>query len=276
MTTILIADSSKPSIVMTSEVIKDKIAGAVVIIAGTGKTCIDLAAETRPDMCVIDFDLPDVDGPALVHALRKVYQGPILMTAFPDDMVNEAVTKELYMCNDASGWVSKPVQFEELADKIDRFLIEKHRLGKRFDTSLGTQIVGKAAGRGKRAPKVKGKVVNLSLGGACIRLDGQFKLKKAQEFMVAIAFPKEGAIAKAAAKKVEKPKPGKGKGKVVKGKQARPATLPKIPTVETKFKARVAWISSDGQVGLEFGKLTEVQKRGLETYLRGATSMSPT
>ncbi|MDQ3233432.1 MAG: response regulator, partial [Pseudobdellovibrionaceae bacterium] len=73
MTTVLIADSCKPSLVMTSEVFKDKIMGTVVDVAATGKEALDYLTARRPDLCVVDFDLPDVDGPALVEAMRKVY-----------------------------------------------------------------------------------------------------------------------------------------------------------------------------------------------------------
>ena len=267
MTTILIADASKPSIVMTSEAIKDKIAGTVVLIAGTGKACLELVATRAPDLCVVDFDLPDVDGPSLVHALRKIYQGPILMTAYPGDMVNDAVSKELSMCNDASGWIAKPVKYDALSEKLEKFLVEKHRLGKRFETALQSQIVGRASGRGKRAPKVKGRVINLSLGGACVRIDGPLKAKKAQEFTLSIAFPKEVQPGKPG-KKPEKAKPAT-KGKTSKATKGR-VTPPKVPTVEAKFRARVAWISPGGQIGLQFGKLTEVQKKGLESFLKGS------
>ena len=158
MAKILIADAIKPSLVMSSEICKDKIPGATIFVAATGADAIAIATEQKPDLCLVDFDLPDVDGPALVVALRKVYQGPILMTAYPDKNVRASVIDDLFGYNDASGWVSKPIKFDELADKIDKFLIAHHRTGKRFATALPMQLIAKAAGRGKRAPKSSGSV----------------------------------------------------------------------------------------------------------------------
>ena len=77
MTTVLIVDACKPSLVMTSEILKDRISGTIVDVSISGRDAIDYLAEKRPDICVIDFDLPDVDGPALVEAMRKIYDGKI-------------------------------------------------------------------------------------------------------------------------------------------------------------------------------------------------------
>lgn len=247
MTTVLIADACKPSLVMTSEVFKDKIMGTVVDVASTGKDALDYLAQKRPDLCVVDFDLPDVDGPALIDAMRKIYDGPILMTAFASDMVKQAVEDNLFTCNDASAWIRKPVNFEDLAEKIDRFLIGKYRLEKRFETAFNTQLVGKATGRGKRAPKVGGTIVNISIGGACVKLDGSLKMKKAQELTMSIELPEEGA-------------------KASKKKGAASAA-----SAEAKIKATVAWVSPKGEIGLRFAKLSDLQKKVLENYFKHQT-----
>src|SRR5689334_16721400 len=109
MAKILIADAIKPSLVMSSEIFKDKIPGSTIFVAATGQDAIRIAEIEKPDLCLVDFDLPDVDGPSLVIALRKVYQGPILMTAYPDKNVTASVEEELFAYNDAGGWVSKPI-----------------------------------------------------------------------------------------------------------------------------------------------------------------------
>ena len=111
MPVILIADACKPSLVMSSEVFKDKIAGATILVASTGKQCLELLLVNKPDMCVVDFDLPDADGVTLITAMRKSYRGPILLTAYPDKIVEQAVHSDLFAFNDAGGWVPKPVKF---------------------------------------------------------------------------------------------------------------------------------------------------------------------
>ena len=253
MTTVLIADSCKPSLVMTSEIFKDKIAGTEVLVAATGKEALDFLVEAKPDLCVVDFDLPDVDGPALVEAMRKCYNGPILMTAYPDDMVAEAVNTHLFAFNDASDWVAKPVTFDKLSEKIDRFMLEGHRLGKRFISDIETQLIGKASGRGKRAPKVGGKLINLSLGGACVQLEAVAKMKKTQEITVSFHLPKKAPAKKAKTTKVTK------KAKATKTTKPRGS--------ETKIKAKIAWVSGK-KLGLQFAKLSDPQRRGLESFFK--------
>lgn len=245
MTTVLIADSCKPSLVMTSEVFKDKIAGTIVDVALTGKDALDYLGKNSPDLCVVDFDLPDVDGPALIEAIRRVYQGPILMTAYPDRMVDQAVDDHLFYFNDASEWIAKPVNFEVLSEKIDRFLVDGYRIGKRFDSQMATQLIAKAAGRGKRAPKVQGTILNLSLGGACIKLDGSMKMKKAQELTMTLSLPVDNSKRTTTAKKAAVAAGG-----------------------ETKIKATVAWTNGKGEVGLRFQRLTDLQRRGLEDFFK--------
>ncbi len=250
MTKVLIADAIKPSLVMSSEVFKDKISGCTVIIAQTGEDAVRMAEEEKPDLCLVDFDLPDVDGPALVIALRRVYSGPILMTAYPDKNVEQAVEDHLFAYNDASAWIRKPIKFDQLSAQIDCFLIEQKRTGKRFNIELPMQVIAKAAGRGKRAPKSAGVVTNLSLGGACIQLDTSMKMKTEQELTLSVNIP-------ATTRSSSKP----SKSLTVKSKA-------KAKTNDTKIKATVAWIAKDGQVGLRFANLTDNQQKGIEAFLK--------
>jgi CheY-like chemotaxis protein len=264
MPTILIADSCKPSLVMSSEVFKDKIAGATIIVATTGKQALEALATEKIDMCVVDFDLPDTDGVTLVQAARRMYRGPILLTAYPDKIVEDAVKGDLFAFNDAGGWIPKPVKFDALSAKIDQFLLDKHRLGKRFDIALETLIIGKGAGRGKRSPKATGRIVNLSLGGACIDLDVPMKMKAGEEMTVALELPVD-ANGKPTIKVSVTPAPSSGKARAT----AAPKKAPKGS--EAKIKCTVAWIDKKHtKAGLMFGRLTDVQRKGLEELLRNS------
>ena len=257
MPLVMIVDSIKPSVVMSSEIFKDKIPGAVVLVAGTGKACLEMLAEHKPDICVVDFDLPDTDGATLIGAMRKVYTGPILLTAFPDSIVEEAVKYELFAFNDASAWIPKPVKFEVLSQKIDQFLVGKRRLGRRFEiaSDIETMMVGKGAGRGKRAPKSGGKIVNLSLGGACVELFEQLKLKHGEEFTLTLPLPSAESVKD-------------------KNKDKNTVTKRKAAESEAKIKATIAWVDKKSQLaGLAFGKLSDVQKKRLETLLRSSISV---
>ena len=260
MPSIMIVDACKPSLVMSSEVFKDKIGGANILVAGTGKQALEIIANTVPDMCVVDFDLPDVDGVTLIHMMRKTYQGPILLTAYPDKIVEEAVKADLFAFNDAGAWIAKPVKFDILSAKIDQFLLDKFRLGKRFSTRMNTMIVGKGAGRGKRAPKVSGHIVNLSLGGACIQLDGPLKAAGGDEMMLALDLPPTIA--------------NKDVKKVVSRAAAVAAKEDDETTAGARIRCVVAWVDTKGgRTGVRFNRLTDPQRKGLEELLRNAQTI---
>ena len=192
-TTIHIIDPSKPSLVMTSEVFKDKIPGAIVSHSANAKDAMAYLAlkkdKDAPDLVVVDFDLPDADGVSLVRELRKTFKGPIFLTAFANDVVKHAVAEELFHYNDSCQWISKPVRFDNLDKKIEQFLFNRYRLGRRFDVDFTTLLVGKGAGRGKRAPKFDGKTTNISLGGAGVDLASPCKLKIGDELVISMAVP---------------------------------------------------------------------------------------
>jgi CheY-like chemotaxis protein len=253
---------------MSSEVFKDKVAGATILVATSGRQCLELLAGSKPDMCVVDFDLPDSDGVTLIHAMRRTYKGPILLTAYPDRIVEEAVKSDLFAFNDAGAWIPKPVKFDVLSDKIDQFLLDKHRLGRRFDLRLDTMIIGKGAGRGKRAPKATGAIVNLSLGGACIELDEPMRMKGGEEMMVALALPSDEAPApaKKTAAKAATAKARQTAG-ARKDKEKEKEKAKEIP--EARIKCTVAWVDKKcTKAGIQFSRLTDVQRKGLEELLR--------
>jgi len=261
MATILIADAGKASLVMSSEVFKDKIPGAVVHVATNGKDCMAICQQHKVDLCLIDFDLPDVDGVSLILALRDFFTGPILLSAYPEKIVEEAVANDLFAFNDAGAWIRKPVQFDDLADRIEMFLVNNHRLGRRFPLRVTTQLVGKGAGRGKRAPRMVAELVNVSIGGACIKIDKLVKLKSGQEFNLAL--PLSGKMRDVGPKDATKSKARKGAA------AARPVKPPAIKfKADEAVKAKVCWVSPDGRVGLQFGKLSDGQRKGLEVLLR--------
>ncbi len=239
MSTVLIIDPSKPSLVMSSEVFKDKIPGITVLVANSGRQALDLLEQPNgapvPDLCVVDFDLPDTDGITLIQMLRKNFRGPILLTAFPDDVVRKAVAEELFAYDDAGMWVPKPVRAEDLNEKIDRFLVGKFRVQRRFDFTPKTRLLGKSAGRGKRTPKFPGQILNISVGGACIQLSAAAKLKIGDEVSIELPIPK-----------TEK-------------KGAETAQL----------KSQVIWRTNDGKrIGIIFDKLNDPGRKGLERLLK--------
>ena len=255
MSTVLIVDPDKSSVVMTSEVFKDVIPGIATMIAADGKECLQLVEEHNYDLIVVDFDLPDCDGLSLSQVLRKKFEGPILLTAFKDQVLQDALGQEGFAYNDVMDWVVKPVRFDALSEKIELYLNRNRRVRKRFEVDAETLIVGKGAGRGKRAPKASGKIINISIGGALVKSEESIKLNKGDEVTVMLDL-KNSAKGK---------KPAKAKLKITKGEK------PNSNAEVVKIRSTIAWTSNNKEMaGVQFLKMTEAQKRSLEGILRNA------
>lgn len=275
MVKVLVADTCKSSLVMTSEIFKDKIPGCTVVIALTGAECVELSQTQKFDMIIADFDLPDADGVNLTHVLRQTYDGPIVLTAYPEKIVNEAIKSELFAYVDSMGWVPKPVKFDVLEGKIEEFILKKRRVTKRFHTDFSAIIIGKGEGRGKRSPKITGNMNTLSVKGASMILDGEMKsIKVGDEIIINVDVPEDMLTGKVIAKqievKIEKSVTKKSKSTAVAKKSKNTPTI-KIKT--TKFKATVAWTNKNKtEAGFEFKKLTSGESRQIENVLRSYAS----
>lgn len=237
---ILIADAGKASVVMTSEVFKDKSPGSVVTVVGTGKECLKYIESNPVDLCVVDFDLPDTDGITLITSMREIFQRPILLTAYPDPLVEKAVQDNLFAFCDAGAWLSKPINVEELAEKIELFLVKNQRLERRFPLMMPTVVVGKGAGRGHRAPKSGGLITNISCGGVMLDIEATMRVKRGDELALTLEVPSHG-------------------------RSCQGSDVMR----ELKLKTTVAWVEKTGKrLGLKFCRLTELQRKGLDRLLR--------
>ncbi len=271
MSSVLIADSGKSSLVMTSEIFKDTVQGITVYVAGSGAEAIDKVQLHKPDMCLVDFDLPDTDGVTLVELIRKVYDGPILMTAFVDEIVKQAAKNHLFTFEDAGAWIEKPVNESKLVPKIEKFFINKHRIVKRFNSELDTELIGKNLSKNKKLPQVNGKILNVSMGGVCLQLDQNIKIKKSEELILALPLSLASPEKHQNKESTLQTKNKKG-AKNVKGKkkvQKKLATKKPSSVPTTKIKVKMTWQDSKSKtVGLQFSKLTELQKNALGGLLK--------
>ncbi len=89
----------------------------VVGVAGTGEEAIDVVSATRPDVCLMDIQMPGMDGIAATRAVRA---------ASPDTRVLIVTTfaRPGYLRSaldaGASGFVVKDAPAEQLADAVRR------------------------------------------------------------------------------------------------------------------------------------------------------------
>ena len=246
MPTVLIVDESKPSVVMTSEILKDHVPGVIVEVVATGKDCLDLTSKKKYDLVVIDFDLPDADGVTLAKMVRNTFEGPILLTAFDDDVVQAAIKAEMFVYSDVCSLISKPIVTADFVAKIDKFLLKGHSIRKHFATDLPIEIAGSGPKKNKKSTVVKGRLINMSISGAGIKVAAPLKGKIGDEVSLILDFRN------ASSKK-------------------KNATLSKNEESLTKIKAQLVWIDkSKKKVGFKFSNLTEKTLKDLEGVLRSS------
>lgn len=87
---------------------------------------VSLAAEEQPDVIVVDINMHEMNGVALIRALRnqKVTRRiPIIVLSATD--ADQGISPST--AAGANGYLSKPVDFDELSAAIDRVLLAQKR-----------------------------------------------------------------------------------------------------------------------------------------------------
>ncbi|MFH2059296.1 MAG: response regulator transcription factor [Pseudomonadota bacterium] len=150
--TILIIDDDK-DIVQTikSNLILD---GYNIVYSYLGREGIELARKKRPDLILLDLNLPDVDGIVVCDVLRKSLDLPIIMLTARDSLSD----KVLGLKTGADDYIVKPFEHLELSaritaifNRVDRSMIrEKHQI-KDLEINYRTRQVS-----------IKGKIVKLT------------------------------------------------------------------------------------------------------------------
>lgn len=170
MKKILIADTSKASLVMTSEVFKDNFPGVQVIVAKSSAEAIELAKSAGPvDAFIIDFDLPDRDGAHTAARIKKLCNTPVLITAFDRPEVTESIERELAAYDDCLSWLKKPVKSEVVVAVATRFCEGKYRCQRRVACEMPSFIefscnVAPEKGSARKSAAPAGKATAQSKG----------------------------------------------------------------------------------------------------------------
>jgi len=126
---LLVDDEPKVCELIKAYLIKD---GYDVIIAADGQTAIDLAQHYKPDLILLDLNLPELDGLEVCRTVRKQSNVPIIMLTARDEEVDKVVGLEM----GADDYVTKPFSPRELAARVNAVL-RRYREG----LKQGEQIV---------------------------------------------------------------------------------------------------------------------------------------
>jgi len=99
--------------------------GHEVIQAETGPMGLELAAKIRPDLILLDIQLPGMDGHAVARAIKEdaeLSQIPIIaVTSYA--MVGD---REKCLEAGAEGYIEKPINPDSFVAEIERFLRPSH------------------------------------------------------------------------------------------------------------------------------------------------------
>jgi two-component system KDP operon response regulator KdpE len=89
-------------------------AGYRTIEAATGQQAVQIAAERRPDLVVLDLGLPDMDGQDVLKSLRDWLFAPIIILS----VRNQDVQKIAALDDGANDYLTKPFSTGELLARI--------------------------------------------------------------------------------------------------------------------------------------------------------------
>ena len=121
MKTILIVEDNEKNMKLVREILRHN--GHATIEAPTGGEGVRLASEQKPDLILMDIQLPDIDG---IEALRRIREARSL-DAVPVIAVSASVMPDDHRKIIQSGFdafVTKPINLKSFLDTVQRFLAQ--------------------------------------------------------------------------------------------------------------------------------------------------------
>jgi DNA-binding response OmpR family regulator len=94
--------------------------GYRVLVAANGRQGMERIADAKPDLIILDFMMPIMDGAAMGKAVRALADGvasvPIIMTS----AVSEAAVKDRFA--DFQAFLRKPFRIRELLETVEQLI----------------------------------------------------------------------------------------------------------------------------------------------------------
>ena len=104
--------------------------GHVVLHAATAIEGLNMVVVSNPQMVLLDFDLPDLDGKALANRLRRIpalRSVPIVAVSANDS----AGIQKLAISFGCDGYILKPIDVRSFPQEIEKYLAAAEQLQKR-------------------------------------------------------------------------------------------------------------------------------------------------
>ena len=119
MSTILIIEDNPKNMKLVRDILR--YGGHQTLEAATGREGVRLAEEHRPDLVLLDIQLPDIDG---INVLREIRKNATL-DAVPVLAVSASVMpadQHKIIASGFDAYVTKPINLNQFQDTVKRFL----------------------------------------------------------------------------------------------------------------------------------------------------------
>jgi len=101
-----------------------------VVEAGDGKTAIEIGCDLRPDLAIMDFQLPDISGAEVARELQERANVPsVFLSAYADQEFVESATQA-----GALGYLVKPIDVDHALPTINSALKRAQEIKQLKDT----------------------------------------------------------------------------------------------------------------------------------------------
>jgi len=152
---VLIVDDEAPARDRLRQLIEDDALHSVVGEASNGQQAIEVAAETRPDVVLLDIRMPGLSGIEVAHHLNSLAEPPavIFATAYDEYAIEAFETN-------AIGYVLKPVRRE----RLEKAMQQAARVSNRSIQHVAEQS-GLPTRRNHICARVKDQLILIDLAG---------------------------------------------------------------------------------------------------------------
>jgi DNA-binding NarL/FixJ family response regulator len=120
--TILIADDHTLIRETWSFILKTDLRFNVIATCGSGEEAVELAKQLRPDIVIMDINLPGIDGIEATALIRKYAPGAKIVAV---SLHTQPVYAQKMMKSGASGYVTKSSGREEMVNAIEQIYLGK-------------------------------------------------------------------------------------------------------------------------------------------------------
>ena len=124
MSTILIVEDNEKNMKLVRDILQHQ--GHATLEAVTGTDGVRIAKKAKPDLVLMDIQLPDIDG---IAALRQIRAEPQL-DAMPVLAVSASVMpdeQQKIVSSGFDGFITKPIQLKLFREAVQRCLAEGRR-----------------------------------------------------------------------------------------------------------------------------------------------------